>query len=159
MSEKHTLYDLVLKQADAMINPGIPFISAMSNCAALLFNSLPDINWAGFYIRDQDSLMLGPFCGQPACLQIEIGKGVCGTALAKDTSIVVENVHMFPGHIACDNASNAEIVIPIHHNERVVAVLDLDSPLLARFDDYDRQRLEELVLIFEKRVNWVSFSL
>ena len=124
-------------------------ITILSNAAALLWDSLEDINWAGFYLVRGGRLELGPFQGKPACTIIEIGKGVCGTAVAQDRTQLVKNVHEFPGHIACDSASNSEIVVPIHAGGNIYGVLDIDSPILARFDEEDKTGLEEFVRILE----------
>ena len=124
-------------------------ITILSNAAALLWDSLKDINWAGFYLFRGSRLELGPFQGKPACTVIEIGKGVCGTAVAEDRTQLVKNVHEFPGHIACDSASNSEIVVPVHAGGKIYGVLDIDSPILARFDEEDKAGLEEFVRILE----------
>jgi L-methionine (R)-S-oxide reductase len=120
-------------------------IANYANTAALLFHSLPDLNWAGFYLWRGEELVVGPFQGRPACVRIALGRGVCGTAAARRETIVVQNVHEFPGHIACDTASNSEIVVPIVRAGALIGVLDLDSPKLARFDQEDRQGLEAVV--------------
>ncbi len=125
-------------------------ISNLANAAALLMEELPDINWAGFYIRKGEVLQLGPFQGKPACLRIALGQGVCGTAAQQDQTLLVADVHQFPGHIACDHASRSEIVIPIHAEGRVVAVLDIDSPLYGRFHAEDQKGLETFVGILEQ---------
>lgn len=124
-------------------------ITILSNAAALLWDSLEDINWAGFYLVRGGRLELGPFQGKPACTVIEIGKGVCGTAVAQDRTQLVKNVHEFPGHIACDSASNSEIVVPMHAGGNICGVLDIDSPILARFDEEDKAGLEAIVRILE----------
>lgn len=124
-------------------------ITILSNAAALLWDSLKDINWAGFYLIRSGRLELGPFQGKPACTVIEIGKGVCGTAVAEDRTQLVKNVHEFPGHIACDSASNSEIVVPVHAGEKIYGVLDIDSPILARFDEEDKAGLEAFVRVLE----------
>ena len=124
-------------------------ITILSNAAALLWDSLEDINWAGFYLVRGGRLELGPFQGKPACTVIEIGKGVCGTAVAQDRTQLVKNVHEFPGHIACDSASNSEIVVPMHAGGNICGVLDIDSPILARFDEEDKAGLEAFVRILE----------
>jgi GAF domain-containing protein len=124
-------------------------ITILSNAAALLWDSLEDINWAGFYLVRGGRLELGPFQGKPACMVIEIGKGVCGTAVAQDRTQLVKNVHEFPGHIACDSASNSEIVVPMHAGGNICGVLDIDSPILARFDEEDKAGLEAFVRILE----------
>lgn len=127
-------------------------ISNLANAAALLWDNLDDINWAGFYIMDNGELKLGPFQGKIACTRIAVGRGVCGTAVAEDKTQLVPNVHEFPGHIACDSASNAEIVIPIHKNGTVWGVLDIDSPTKGRFTVEDQAGLEELVKIIEASI-------
>lgn len=124
-------------------------VTILSNAAALLWDSLKDINWAGFYLIRGGRLELGPFQGKPACTVIEIGKGVCGTAVAEDRTQLVKNVHEFPGHIACDSASNSEIVVPVHAGGKIYGVLDIDSPILARFDEEDKAGLEAFVRILE----------
>lgn len=132
---------------------GIPHIIAnLANASALLFDTLEDLNWAGFYLMENGKLILGPFQGKPACIEIAVGKGVCGTAVERNETILVKNVHEFPGHIACDSASNSEIVIPIHKNGEIFGVLDIDSPSLSRFTDEDKTGLEEFVKILEKEL-------
>ncbi len=121
------------------------FLANTANFSALLFNTMPDVNWVGFYFYKGGGLVLGPFQGKPACVRIAIGKGVCGTAAEKMKTVVVKNVHEFPGHIACDSASNSEIVVPLIKQGRLIGVLDIDSPQLARFDDEDKAGLENLV--------------
>ena len=123
------------------------FIANAANFASLLYHSLPDLNWVGFYLRKGDELVLGPLQGKPACVRIPIGKGVCGTAAKQRQTIMVDNVHDFPGHIACDGASNSEVVVPLVKHERLLGVLDLDSPSFARFDDDDACGLNELAEI------------
>ena len=120
-------------------------IANTANMASLLYHTLPDVNWAGFYLLKQGELVLGPFSGKPACVRIAMGKGVCGTAAAARETVLVEDVHAFPGHIACDMASRSELVVPILKDGRVLGVLDLDSPLPARFDAEDRAGCESLV--------------
>jgi GAF domain-containing protein len=122
-------------------------IANLANTSALLFTTLPQLNWAGFYLlRSPDELVLGPFQGKPACVRIALGRGVCGTAAAARRTVLVPNVHEFPGHIACDSASNSEIVLPlINNNGELLGVLDLDSPVLERFDAIDQQGLERIV--------------
>ncbi|MGH9576506.1 MAG: GAF domain-containing protein [Terriglobales bacterium] len=119
-----------------------------ANLAALIFHALPDLNWAGFYWLRGAELVLGPFQGKPACVRIALGKGVCGTAASDRRTVVVPDVHAFPGHIACDSASNSEIVIPVVKGAQLLGVLDLDSPRLSRFDAEDARALEELVAVF-----------
>ena len=125
-------------------------ISNLSNASAFLNEHLENINWVGFYLKENDDLILGPFQGKVACTYIKRGNGVCGTALLNDSTIVVENVHEFKTHIACDKASNSEIVIPIHLNNEVYGVLDIDSPLLNRFSEIDKKGLEDFVKIIEE---------
>jgi GAF domain-containing protein len=124
------------------------FIANAANFSALLYHSLPDVSWVGFYLYKQGELVLGPFQGKPACVRIAIGKGVCGTAAQQRQTILVDNVHDFPGHIACDSASNSEIVVPLVAGEELIGVLDLDSTKFARFNEEDAQGLNELVEIF-----------
>ena len=144
-----TDYALLNQQLFSLIH-GVPHtIANLSNAAALLYNTLPDLNWAGFYLMENGLLVLGPFQGKPACIEIQAGHGVCGTAAAEDRTQLVYDVHQFPGHIACDSASNSEIVIPIHAGDRVVGVLDIDSPSIGRFTEVDRAGLEEFVGILE----------
>ena len=132
---------------------GIPHIIAnLANASALLFDTLEDLNWAGFYLMENGKLILGPFQGKPACIEIAVGKGVCGTAVERNETVLVKNVHEFPGHIACDSASNSEIVIPIHKNDEIFGVLDIDSPPLSRFTGEDKTGLEEFVKILEKEL-------
>ena len=152
MSKKSEQYKLMNAQLQALICD-VPYrIANMANAAALLYNTLEDLNWAGFYLMEKGMLVLGPFQGKTACIEICVGKGVCGTAVERDEIMLVEDVHLFPGHIACDSASNSEIVLPIHVNGEIVGVLDIDSPKLARFDEEDKEGLKEFVRIFE--MNW-----
>ena len=144
-----TDYKLLNAQLQAL-NEGNPYkIAILANASALLLQSLADINWAGFYLLETDRLVLGPFQGKVACVQIPLGKGVCGTAFAEDRTLRVEDVHQFSGHIACDSASNSEIVIPLRKDGRPFGVLDIDSPLLSRFSEEDRVGLEEFAKIIE----------
>ena len=146
-AEKTALYRLLRTQLQGLTD-GVPYLFAnLANASALLYQALTDINWAGFYLMQDGKLVLGPFQGKPACVEIQVGSGVCGTAVQQDEIMLVENVHEFPGHIACDSASNSEIVIPMHKGEEIVGVLDIDSPVLARFDKEDEQGLAELVRI------------
>ncbi len=135
-----TDYSLIGRQIEAVTADVDSLISNLSNISALLNMEIPDINWVGFYFLQKDILTLGPFQGKPACVTIPVGKGVCGTAVSADSFQLVPNVHEFPGHIACDSASNSEIVMPLHDkNGDVVAVLDIDSPTINRFDEKDRE--------------------
>lgn len=148
IGSKPDLYESLQKQASSLLEGERDFIANAANFSALLFHSLPDVNWVGFYLLKEGELVLGPFQGQPACMRIAIGKGVCGTAAAQQQTILVDNVHEFPGHIACDSASNSEIVVPLIKGGELIGVLDLDSPSLKRFDDDDARGLNELVEIF-----------
>ena len=144
-----TDYDLICRQLESL-SEGVTWdITILANASALLWDSLEDINWAGFYLMKEGKLMLGPFQGKPACTTIEVGKGVCGTAVAEDKTQLVKNVHEFSGHIACDSASNSEIVIPVHVGGTIYGVLDIDSPLFERFSEEDRDGLEAFVRILE----------
>jgi L-methionine (R)-S-oxide reductase len=143
-----TLYGQLAAQLRSLLEGERDFIANAANLAALLYHSVPDLNWAGFYLYKEGELVLGPFQGKPACVRIAMGKGVCGTAAAKRETIVVDNVHEFPGHIACDSASNSEIVVPLVKAGELIGVLDLDSPTLARFNEDDVQGLSELAAIF-----------
>lgn len=124
------------------------FVANAANTAALIYRGLPDLNWAGFYVLEGDELVLGPFQGESACTRIALGKGVCGTSAQRRETVVVEDVHDFPGHIACDSASNSEIVVPLIDGGRLIGVLDLDSPTVGRFDSDDRAGLEKLAGVF-----------
>ena len=142
-----------LQQAAAALTDGEPDpVANMANVAALLGDFLPDLNWAGFYRVVDGELVLGPFVGRPACIRIPFGKGVCGTAAADGETQVVEDVHAFPGHIACDSETNSELVVPVVRNGAVIAVIDLDSPSLSRFDDEDREGIERLAEIISERI-------
>jgi len=145
---KSELYDQLAAQISSLLAGERDLISNAANFASLIFHSLPDLNWAGFYFLKNDELVLGPFQGRPACVRIALGQGVCGTAALKRVTTIVPNVHEFPGHIACDSASNSEIVIPLMKGERLIGVLDLDSPVIGRFDDEDAAGLNRLVSIF-----------
>ena len=145
-------YTTLNKELRALIS-GVPHkIANLANAASLLYNSLEDLNWAGFYLIEDGILVLGPFMGKPACIEIPVGRGVCGTAVAEKATQLVYNVHEFPGHIACDSASNSEIVVPILKNGEVAAVLDIDSPSLNRFEETDRAGLEQFVRVLEETV-------
>jgi len=145
---KNELYAGLAEQLRSLLEGERDFTANAANFASLIFHSLPDLNWAGFYLHKNDELILGPFQGKPACVRIEIGKGVCGAAAQQRQTILVGNVHEFPGHIACDSESNSEIVIPLINNEQLIGVLDLDSPVFGRFDDDDASGLNELAQIF-----------
>jgi len=145
-----TDYKIVAQQLSALVE-GVPYeVANLANASALLWQEMPDINWVGFYKMTDGALVLGPFQGKPACIRIPVGRGVCGTAVAEDQVQLVYNVHDFPGHIACDCASNSEIVLPIHANGEIWGVLDIDSPLIGRFTEADRAGLQEIVGILEQ---------
>jgi L-methionine (R)-S-oxide reductase len=145
---KKDLYAEVVAQARALLAGEHDRIANAANMAALVFRSLPELNWAGFYFYDGNELILGPFQGNPACVRISLDRGVCGAAASLHQTQVVSDVHAFPGHIACDAASRSEIVVPLLFNERLIGVWDVDSPIPARFDDEDRQGMEALCEVF-----------
>jgi L-methionine (R)-S-oxide reductase len=145
--EKRALYDEMAAQLAALLSGESDPIANAANTAALVYHGLSDLTWAGFYFRRDDELVLGPFQGKPACVRIPWGQGVCGTAAARGTAVIVPDVHQFPGHIACDPASRSELVVPLVRAGEVTGVLDLDSPVLARFDEEDRAGVERLVAI------------
>ncbi len=145
-----TDYKLLSEQLRALAEDEPNFIPVLSNASALINDNMTDLNWAGFYLMDNGSLLLGPFQGKVACIRIALGKGVCGTAAQLDETQLVPNVHEFPGHIACDSASNSEIVVPIHKDGKVIGVLDIDSPSLNRFTEEDKVGLEAFVKVLEE---------
>jgi GAF domain-containing protein len=145
---KSKLYASLVVQLLSLLKGEHDFIANAANFSALLFNSLPNVNWAGFYFLQGEELVLGPFQGNPACVRIPMGQGVCGVAAQQCETIIVPNVHEFPGHIACDVASNSEIVVPVFDGERLLGVLDLDSQIIGRFDDQDAEGLNELATVF-----------
>ena len=149
--EKPELYRDLSRQLAALLGDETDLVANAANMAALIFHGLPDLNWAGFYFRAGPVLVLGPFQGKPACVRIPIGQGVCGTAAARGTTVLVPDVHEFPGHIACDALSRSEMVVPMIADRELSGVLDLDSPLPDRFDEADRRGCEELVAIFLER--------
>ncbi|MEJ5977354.1 GAF domain-containing protein [Novosphingobium sp. PS1R-30] len=151
-SSKPTLYADLVSAARGLTEGEPDGIANMANVAALIWDSLPGLNWAGFYRFDGSELVLGPFQGKPACIRIAIGKGVCGTAAAERQTQCVRDVHAFPGHIACDAASQSELVVPVIHEGALIGVLDLDSPHLARFDEADVAGLEALVAAVAPRL-------
>jgi GAF domain-containing protein len=146
-SSKPELYLELQSQVSAVLAGERDFIANLANTSAMLFASLPQLNWAGFYLFKQDQLVLGPFQGKPACVRIAMGRGVCGTAARRRETIVVPDVHAFPGHIACDAASRSEIVVPLITGEKLVGVMDLDSPVVGRFDEVDARGLEAIAAI------------
>lgn len=146
-TSKGELYDQLAGQLSSLLAGERDLVANAANFSALIFQSLPDLNWAGFYFAKDDELVLGPFQGRPACVRIRVGRGVCGAGAAKCETVIVPNVHEFPGHIACDSASNSEIVVPLMKGSRLIGVLDLDSPIPSRFDQQDAAGLEQLVRI------------
>lgn len=145
-------YDMLAKQLDALLSGESNFYANLSNASALLNQFFDRINWVGFYVMEEGELVLGPFQGLPACVRIPVGKGVCGTAVEKQSSIIVPDVEAFPGHIVCDAASRSEIVVPIIQNEQVIGVLDIDSPELNRFSETDQIGLEKFVTVLIKHL-------
>ncbi|MCM3631003.1 GAF domain-containing protein [Paenibacillus glycanilyticus] len=141
-------YALLIKQLTGLVEDERSRIANLANASALLEQFLDDINWVGFYLLEGDELVLGPFQGKPACTRIKVGKGVCGTSVARKEAVLVEDVHQFPGHIACDSASNSELVIPLYSGGQIVGVLDIDSPSFSRFDETDLHYLT----IFNERL-------
>ena len=147
-------YGTMISQAEGLLEAEPWYVAVFSNVSALIMNTLPGLNWAGFYLVKGGRLVVGPFQGKPACVSIGPGKGVCGTAVARKDTVVVPDVHKFPGHIACDSASESEIVIPLCEGGEVRAVLDIDSTVKDRFSREDREGLEALARMIEKRVKW-----
>lgn len=151
-----TDYELLNAQLKALTDHVPHLIANLANASALLYETLPDINWAGFYILEADTLILGPFQGKTACIEIHAGKGVCGKAVETNSVQCIRNVHEFPGHIACDTASNSEIVIPLHLGDKIWGVLDIDSSILSRFDADDVQGLKNYAKIIEEMINIIN---
>lgn len=148
-SNKKEMYKEVVVLMRGLFEDCPHVIANLANASALLNQAMKEINWVGFYLMEEGQLVLGPFQGKTACVEIKVGKGVCGTAVERDEVMLVENVHAFPGHIACDSASRSEIVLPIHADGRTVGVLDIDSPVIARFDEEDRDGLVAVVNVIE----------
>tara|TARA_B110000881_G_C18350682_1_gene401324 strand:+ start:46 stop:543 length:498 start_codon:yes stop_codon:yes gene_type:complete len=146
---KQQHYSELTQQIEAIVAGESDFVANMANISAILYWALDNVNWAGFYLVKEGQLVLGPFHGQPACIRIPIGKGVCGTAVSENCIQLIDDVHQFSGHIACDAASNSEIVLPIRHNNHIIAVLDIDSPNLGRFDYEDKIGLSRIVEILQ----------
>ena len=147
-----TDYEALIAQTEALVC-GVPHrIANLANVSALIFETLEDLNWAGFYLLEGETLVLGPFQGKPACIEIPVTRGVCGAAVREDRSQLVEDVHAFKGHIACDSASRSELVVPLRKNGAVIGVLDLDSPSLARFTEADREGMERLARVLEQNL-------
>lgn len=157
-STKDEFYGNLLMIIEGLISAEEDSLANLCNVASVLYNNLDDINWAGFYIMKKGELVLGPFGGKPACVRIKIGRGVCGSAARDKKTYVVDNVHEFEGHIACDSASNSEIVVPIIKDDMVYGVLDIDSPIFNRFDETDRIYLENLVQKLNKYIKWEDIS-
>lgn len=153
--KKSEMYQLLAEQIKAMLEGEPHVLPNLSNASALLNLALKDINWVGFYLMKEGELLLGPFQGKPACIHIPVGKGVCGTAVAKAETQLVIDVHEFPGHIACDSASRSEIVVPLWTDDKIIGVLDIDSPFTGRFDEEDKAGLEKFTSILEKGCNWM----
>ncbi|MBQ1564547.1 MAG: GAF domain-containing protein [Clostridia bacterium] len=147
-----TDYDALIAQAEALIS-GVPHrIANLANVSALIFDTLADLNWAGFYLLEGETLVLGPFQGRPACIEIPVSRGVCGAAVRENRSQLVPDVHAFAGHIACDSASRSELVVPLKRDGAVFGVLDLDSPSPARFTEADREGMERLARVIEQNI-------
>lgn len=144
---KSETYPQIIEQVQALIHDETDFLANMANTSSLLYHLLPEVNWVGFYLYREEQLILGPFHGKPACVRIAIGKGVCGTAAERKETVIVPDVHQFPGHIACDAASQSEIVVPMIKDGRLIGVLDIDSPIKNRFDETDQTYLEKIVEI------------
>jgi GAF domain-containing protein len=151
---KSEIYEELVRQTRGLLEAERDLIANAANLSALIWDMVPDLNWAGFYLMKGGELVLGPFQGKPACVRIALGKGVCGTAAARRETLLVEDVHAFPGHIACDSASNSELVVPLIKGGEVKGVLDLDSPRFARFDAEDRRAFEQVVQIFVERTDF-----
>ncbi|MDM8100993.1 MULTISPECIES: GAF domain-containing protein [Oceanobacillus] len=150
--EKTKDYELLIKQLDALSTGESNQTALLANASSLLNQFLDEVNWVGFYLTENEELVLGPFQGLPACIRIPFGKGVCGTAVSKNKTQRIADVHQFPGHIACDGASKSEIVIPISRNKEIIGVLDIDSPIYDRFDAIDQDNLEKFVAQLEKHL-------
>lgn len=151
--DQHEFYTFLEKQLASLVE-GCPPVSALANAAALLWEALDDINWAGFYLLKDNALHLGPFQGKSACTYIPVGRGVCGTAAQTRQIQLVKDVHQFPGHIACDSASNSEIVLPLVKDGILLGVMDIDAPVISRFDEVDAEGLNRLCNILINNVNW-----
>lgn len=156
---KENFYRILLVRLEGQLSSESDSMANICNSAALLYNNLKDINWSGYYFIRNGELVLGPFGGKPACSRIKIGKGVCGSAVMNKKTYVVPNVHEFEGHIACDSASNSEIVVPIIKGDVIYGVLDIDSPILNRFDEVDRLYIEKYVEKLNKYIDWNEFAI
>lgn len=157
-NDRDTFYKILLVRLEGQLASESDWLANLANSSALIFDNFEDINWAGYYLFKEGELVLGPFQGKTACTRIKIGKGVCGTAALEKKTQVVKDVHNFPGHIACDSASNSEIVVPIIIMDKVVGVLDIDSPITERFDDLDALYLQKFVDKLIKYVDWSKIS-
>jgi len=146
--------NILTEQAKGIVETDPWYVAALSNLSALIMENMDRLNWAGFYLMRDGQLVVGPFQGKVACIHIKVGNGVCGTCVMRDETVVVPDVHAFPGHIACDSASRSEIVVPIHYDGKVVGVLDIDSPEPDRFSEEDRAVLESLVKVIETGICW-----
>ncbi|WP_083189732.1 GAF domain-containing protein [Orenia metallireducens] len=151
---KEEIYQNIILQVKGLTSAESDLMANLANVSAVLYNNLEEVNWAGFYLWKEDQLVLGPFQGKSACVRIAKGKGVCGTSVEKKETLVVKDVHDFSGHIACDAASSSEIVVPIIIDNQIKGVLDIDSPIKARFDEVDQKYLEEVVSILIKETEW-----
>jgi GAF domain-containing protein len=151
--EKADTYGDLERELEALLSGEPDPVANAANAAAAIYHALPELNWAGFYFLRNEELVLGPFQGRPACVRIGLGKGVCGTAAAQRRSLLVPDVHAFPGHIACDSASNSELVVPLMRGDQLLGVLDLDSPRLGRFDEADRVGCERLAAVIARHVD------
>lgn len=152
--DKEGMYGTLNSQMKSLLEGERNTVANLANASALLNGALDNINWVGFYLMDKGELILGPFQGKVACVRISIGRGVCGTAVQDNKTQLVEDVHSFPGHIACDSASNSEIVVPLRNQGEVVGVLDIDSPVIGRFDKNDAKELEKIAQIIEEACDW-----
>ena len=152
LENKTQQYQQLAQQIEAIVADEQNLVANMANISAILYWALENVNWIGFYLVKDQQLVLGPFHGQPACIRIPIGRGVCGTAVSEESIQVVKDVHQFSGHIACDANTNSEIVLPIYHNNKIIAVLDLDSPILSRFDEADKIGLSHVKRILEATI-------
>jgi GAF domain-containing protein len=158
VADKETFYKILNVKLEGLLASENNWLASISNASAHLFTNLETINWAGFYFLNEGELILGPFQGKTACTRIKIGNGVCGTAVAQKTTQLVPDVHLFPGHIACDGASNSEIVVPIIKDNIVYGVLDIDSPIKERFNEIDQKYLEAFVQKLNKYIDWKNIS-
>ncbi len=154
-TDKNVLYSELSGQLEGLLAGETDSVANLANAAAAIYHGLPSLNWAGFYLARGDELVLGPFQGKPACVRIAVGKGVCGTAALRRQSVLVADVHTFPGHIACDAASESELVVPLVRGEVLIGVLDLDSPLRARFDARDQAGCEALVAVLVRHLGTI----